>query len=160
MENQGRVGSPSGPKIQARSAAWREEELSQGRGGGKKPESGWRRAESSGILKGRGGFLIKIRGRCDMATPQCSKAVSASATGDIYSQVREGGPLRLVSPDKPQRRPCGWKPSQGSSPKFFLDFIFPYPHTAIECRGYKIQAFCFRFHIHRPPPRRSRRPVA
>ena len=32
-ENQGRVGSPSGPKIQARSAAWREEGLSQGRRG-------------------------------------------------------------------------------------------------------------------------------
>jgi hypothetical protein len=38
MENHGRVGSPSGPKIQARSAAWREEGLSQGHGGGKKPE--------------------------------------------------------------------------------------------------------------------------
>jgi hypothetical protein len=47
-ENQGRVGSPSGPKIQARSAAWREEGLSQGRGGaegGKKLETGNRRAE-------------------------------------------------------------------------------------------------------------------
>ena len=48
---------------------------------------GRRMAESSGILK-------KIRGRRDMATLLCSKAVSASATGDISSQMREGGPLR------------------------------------------------------------------
>jgi len=43
MENQGRVGSPNGPKIQARSAAWREEGLSKGR---RDAETGERMAET------------------------------------------------------------------------------------------------------------------
>ena len=37
-----------------------------------------------------------------------------------FSEKR--GPLRPVSPDRPQRRPCRWKPSQDSSPKFLLNF--------------------------------------
>jgi len=38
-----------------------------------------------------------------------------------FSEKR--GPLRPVSPDRPQRRPCRWKPSQDSSPKFLLNFF-------------------------------------
>ena len=119
MENQGRVGSPSGPKIQARSAAWREEGLSQGHEGGK--ESGWRRAESSGILE-------KFRGRCDMATPSVRKPFRLPLRE--YLQPNEGE--RTATARSPQIGRSGG-PADGNHrralpPNFYFS-VFPLtPH--------------------------------
>ena len=38
------------------------------------------------------------------------------------SSLTPHGTATAISPDRPQRRPCRWKPSQGSSPKFSLNF--------------------------------------
>ena len=45
------------------------------------------------------------------------------------SSLTPHGTATAISPDRPQRRPCRWKPSQGSSPKFslnFCPFYFPF----------------------------------
>jgi hypothetical protein len=78
----------------------------RGRGdaeGKKKTESGWRMAESSPRMtedprewkKRRArkvaDILKKIRGRCDMASLQPSKAVSASAAGGVLRLQIGGG---------------------------------------------------------------------
>ena len=121
MENQGRVGSPSGSKIQARSAAWREEGLSQGHEGGK--ESGWRRAESSGILK-------KFRGRCNMATPSVRKPFRLPLRK--YLQTNEGE--RTATARSPQIGRSGG-PADGNHrralpPNFYFS-VFPLtPHSS------------------------------
>ena len=39
-----------------------------------------------------------------------------------FQPNEEGRTATAISPDRPQRRPCRWKPSQGSSPKFSLNF--------------------------------------
>ena len=85
MENQGRVGSPSGPKIQARSAAWREEGLSQGRGGaegGKKLETGTRASGRWPGTKQQGGCAVgcisspkgeTFREECEPTLPKAAR---------------------------------------------------------------------------------------
>ena len=68
------------------------------------------------------------RGRCGRS-PYCWRA-GTDCVGIPFCQAfrfwfRGLGETRTataISPDRPQRRPCRWKPSQGSSPKFSLNF--------------------------------------
>ena len=106
--------------------------LPQGRSGAEKVEGGeWPRmiggltsvsAQVSGAnAPSQGEWASRPPGGCFVGGSR-SMAGGTSPYGEISSQMREGGPLRPVSPDRPQRRPCRWKPSQDSSPKFLLNF--------------------------------------